>query len=98
MGRGLSPHREYGEEQLSTRDLLEKLIELEEAPWAYLEKFNPSILARLLNNYGIKPRPFSGGKIRGYARRSFEDSWSRYLEPLEAVTPVTPNEINLNVS
>ena len=89
--RLLSDIREVlSEELLSTRDLLERLRGLEEAPWAYMEKFNPSRLAYYLKNYGISPKPFSGGRIRGYYKKSFEDSWSRYLEPLEAVTPVTP--------
>jgi hypothetical protein len=77
-------------EFISTRDLLERLREIEEAPWAYMERFNPSVLAHLLKNYGIRPRPYSGGKIRGYFRKGFEDSWNRYLIPPEAVTPVTP--------
>ena len=80
----------FQEELISTKDLIDRLRGLEEAPWAYLERFNPSVLAHLLKNYGIKPKPFSGGRIRGYYKKSFEDSWSRYLEPLEAVTPVTP--------
>jgi hypothetical protein len=87
----LSDIREVLSDQfISTRDLLERLRALEESPWAYMEKFNPSILAHLLKNYGIKPKPFSGGKVRGYYKKSFEDSWIRYLEPLETVTPVTP--------
>ena len=65
-------------EQMTTRDLIERLRELEESPWAYLERFNPSVLAHLLKNYSIKPKPFSGGKVRGYYRKSFEDPWSRY--------------------
>jgi len=77
-------------EQLSSRDLCQRLRELEESPWAYRENFNPSFVARLLKEYGIKPKPFSGGKIRGYTRKSFEDAWSRYLDPAETVTPVTP--------
>jgi hypothetical protein len=87
----LSDIREiFFDEFMSTRVLLERLREIEEAPWAYMERFNPSVLARLLKNYGIRPRPLSGGKIRGYFRKGFEDSWNRYLIPLEAVTPVTP--------
>jgi hypothetical protein len=100
--RLLSDTREvFKEEQLATKDLLGKLRELEESPWAYLERFNPSVLAHLLKNYGIKPKPFSGGKVRGYYRKSFEDSWSRYLDPLETVTPVTPvtsEELDLKAS
>jgi hypothetical protein len=89
--RLLSDTREvFKEDQLATRELIDRLRELEESPWVYLERFNPSVLAHLLKNYGIKPKPFSGGKVRGYYRKSFEDPWSRYLDPLETVTPVTP--------
>jgi hypothetical protein len=89
--RLLSDTREvFQEDQLATRELIDRLRELEESPWVYLERFNPSVLAHLLKNYGIKPKPFSGGKVRGYYRKSFEDPWSRYLDPLESVTPVTP--------
>lgn len=81
----------FHEEQIPTKDLLERLRDLEESPWLYLERFNPATLAHLLKNYGIKPSRFGGGKVRGYYRKNFEDSWSRYLEPLKAVTPVTVN-------
>lgn len=97
--RLLSDTREvFTEEQITTRDLIERLRELEESPWSYLERFNPSVLAHLLKNYGIKPKPFSGGKVRGYYRKSFEDPWNRYLEPVQSVTPVTlvtPDELDL---
>ena len=100
--RLLSDTREvFLEEQIATRDLLERLRSLEESPWAYLERFNPSVLAHLLKNYGVRPKPFSGGKVRGYYRKSFEDSWSRYLAPVQTVTPVTPvtpEELDLEAS
>ena len=78
------------EDRITTKDLIERLRDLEESSWAYLERFNPSVVARLLKNYGVKPKPFAGGKVRGYYRKSFEDPWNRYLDPLETVTPVTP--------
>ena len=88
--RLLSDCREvFTEEQITTKDLIERLRELEESPWNYLERFNPSVLALLLKNYGIKPKPFSGGRVRGYYRKSFEDPWSRYLDPVQTVTLVT---------
>lgn len=59
------------EERLSTKDLIERLRALEEAPWNYLDRFNHSVLAHLLKNYGVRPKPFGGGKIRGYYRKSF---------------------------
>lgn len=76
-------------DRMATRELIESLRELEESPWNYLDRFNPSVLAHLLKNYGVRPKPFGGGKVRGYYRKSFEDPWDRYLEPLEPVTPVT---------
>ena len=89
--RLLSDTREvFTEDQITTKDLIERLRGLEESPWAYLERFNPSVLAHLLKNYGIKPKPFSGGRVRGYYRKSFEDPWNRYLDPVQTVTPVTP--------
>lgn len=100
--RLLSDIREiFTEDQITTKDLIERLRELEESPWAYLERFNPSVLAHLLKNYSIRPKPFSGGKVRGYYRKSFEDSWSRYLDPVQTVTPVTPvtpEELDLETS
>ena len=100
--RLLSDIREiFTEDQITTKDLIERLRELEESPWAYLERFNPSVLAHLLKNYSIRPKPFSGGKVRGYYRKSFEDSWSRYLDPVQTVTPVTPvtpEELDLEAS
>lgn len=100
--RLLSDTREvFTEDQITTKDLIERLRSLEESPWAYLERFNPSVLAHFLKNYGIKPKPFSGGKVRGYYRKSFEDSWSRYLDPVQTVTPVTPvtpEELDLEAS
>ena len=82
-------------DRMATKDLIESLRELEESPWNYLDRFNPSVLARLLKNYRVKPNPFGGGKVRGYYRKSFQDPWDRYLEPLEPVTPVTQEEFAL---
>ena len=77
-------------EQMATKDLLFALKADEESPWSYLQSFNPHFLARLLRDYGIHPKPFPGGKVRGYSRKSFEDAWSRYLAPLAgSVTTVT---------
>ena len=91
----------FTEDRITSKDLIERLKELEESPWNWLERFNPSVLAHLLKNYGIKPKPFSGGKVRGYYRKSFEDPWSRYLDPVQTVTPVTPvtlEELDLEAS
>ena len=80
-------------DQMATKDLLKTLREEEESPWSYLPSFNPHFLARMLKDYGIHPKPFSGGKVRGYHRKSFEDSWSRYLPAVvTTVTTVTTTQ------
>lgn len=80
-------------DRMTTKELLNVLRQEEESPWSYLQSFNPHFLARMLKDYGIHPKPFSGGKVRGYLRLSFEDAWHRYLPespyPQETVTTVT---------
>ena len=81
-------------DRMATKDLLSALREEEESPWAYMDGFNPHLIARMLKNYGILPKPFGGGKVRGYHRKHFEDAWSRYLP--EIVTPVTePQDLTI---
>lgn len=75
-------------DRMATKDLINALRDEEESPWSYLQSFNPHFLARMLKDYGIHPKPFSGGKVRGYYLKSFEESWSRYLS--ETVTSVMP--------
>lgn len=89
--RLLSDAREvFVGDRMATKELIQALQEFEEAPWRTLERFTPNTLARMLRNYGVKPHAFAGGKVRGYERSAFEDSWKRYLVVPEAVTPVTP--------
>ena len=78
-------------EKMSTKDLINALRSLEESPWSYLERFNPSTVAFLLKNYGIKPHNF--GSVRGYFRNSFVDAWDRYLEAVKDVRPVSDGEV-----
>jgi hypothetical protein len=79
-------------ERLPTSATLEKLHELEEAPWGSLrgEPLDARGLARLLKPYGVKPKKLrerdSEGTFRGYERTSFEDAWARYV-------PETPDEV-----
>jgi hypothetical protein len=77
----------FGEEcaeRLPTSTTLEKLHELEEAPWGSLrgEPLDARGLARLLKPYGVKPKKLrerdGEGIFRGYESASFEDAWARY--------------------
>jgi hypothetical protein len=71
---------------MSTADILAKLGELDEAPWAdlYGEGLKPRKLAQLLTDYDIRSRDVwtAAGSRKGYRREDLWDSWSRYV-PLE---------------
>lgn len=83
---------------IPTVDLLNVLLADEEGPWGdlgYHRKLNARILAEMLDEYGIKSKPyrFSGPDktmLRGYMRDDFEEAWARYLPASsDAVTDVT---------
>ena len=80
-------------DRMSSKDLMHALEEIEEAPWGKgTIHLNTHFLARMLRNYGVKPKPFSGGKVRGYFRKDFEEPWTLYLDPSitqQSVTTVT---------
>jgi hypothetical protein len=75
-------------ERMPTESLIEHLAEDEEAPWGdwYGKTISPHSIAHLLHPYGIRPQKYGEHKLtlRGYARRDFEDAWSRYLPSAEA--------------
>jgi hypothetical protein len=75
------------EAQLSTTDLIKRLIAMDEAPWADLsgKPLTPNNLALLLKNFGVisKNLRIDGSVLKGYTRESFADPWSRYLLPLQ---------------
>jgi hypothetical protein len=72
--------------QLPTRELLDRICALEEAPWGDLKgkALDDRGLARRLNPYGIRPATIRVGAStsKGYRREDFVDAWSRYLPPL----------------
>ena len=80
---------------ITTSSLIEKLCELEEAPWSTFhrgEPINPRGLGRILRPFGIVSAnlkisrdPVTGKDTvaKGYKRETFIDAWMRYL-PLPA--------------
>ncbi len=68
-------------EWLATADVVNKLVALEERPWATYRRgdkpINAEALARRLKPFGVAP--VSNGSVRGYYRGRFEDPWFRYL-------------------
>ena len=74
---------------LNSQELISRLHAIEEAPYGHGDhRLNTAQLARNLKQFGIKPT--RSNSARFYRREDFKDAWSRYLDPLEAVTPVTP--------
>jgi hypothetical protein len=71
----------FDDERLSTEAVLERLRDLEEAPWGdwFGKPLSARSLAKMLRPYGIGPH--SDGTSRGYRREAFEGAWARYLPP-----------------
>nr|WP_283937442.1 DUF3631 domain-containing protein [Sphingomonas anseongensis] len=80
----------FGQDQkVRTKDLLERLLADQEAPWGDLrgKKLNDRKLAELLRPYGIGSeglRMADGSTPKGYKRQAFHDAWHRYLTPPQA--------------
>lgn len=89
--RLLSDCREIfkGRTSIGSTDMVAELRAIEEAPYGFGDHLlNTASLARNLSHYKIKPE--RNNMFRFYSKSSFEDAWTRYLDPLETVTPVKP--------
>lgn len=71
------------EDHVTTAELLRRLHDLEDAPWAdwYGSPLSGRGLAKLLGPYRVTPmqRRVGGEKSRGYFRSEFEDAFRRYV-------------------
>jgi hypothetical protein len=81
-------------DKMATETILQKLCEIEEAPWRDLKgkPLDGRGLARRVREYGIKSRTVRIGNAtpRGYERKDFLDAWSRYLpSPATSATSTT---------
>jgi putative DNA primase/helicase len=81
-----------GTDRLSSEEIVEYLISLDDRAWVELRSGKPLTkagLARLLNKFGIAPQVIrlpDGRTPRGYYRSAFEDAFERYLPP-QSATP-----------
>ena len=80
---------------VSTKELLQRLLADEEAPWGDLQgrKINPLKLGQFLRPYGIRSRTVRIGNAtpRAYRKEDFHDPWRRYLSPAQiSATTATP--------
>jgi hypothetical protein len=86
------------QDRLPTRDLLEHLRGLEEAPWASFKNdkpLSPRTLASILGRFEIRSRTIrldDETTPKGYLRERFEDAWNRYLPSSEGLK--TPQRHN----
>jgi hypothetical protein len=89
-------------DRLTSTQLLDYLLELEERPWAEWYRGKPMTtnnLAWQLKKHGIRPSAMRiGGEVaKGYKRCDFEESWERYCShdctPLQAVTRLQPTSL-----
>jgi Protein of unknown function (DUF3631) len=75
-----------GEQELSSKAILERLQALAESPWGDLhgKPLDERGLAKRLRAYGVKPKTIrtGAGTPRGYSKADLEDQWRRYLPEL----------------
>ena len=74
-----------GDAKLSTETILQKLCDIDEAPWGDLrgKPLDPRRLANYLRPYGVKSKTIQEGESRpkGYTAEDLFDAWDRYLPP-----------------
>lgn len=93
--RLLADLRQVFEERdsMATADILEALVQLDEAPWAELhgKPLNARGLSTRLGRYGISRRQVRIGDrtAKGYRREDLHDAWVRYLPPSPPIGRVT---------
>jgi uncharacterized protein DUF3631 len=86
-------------DSLATVDIIEALIDLEEAPWGDLKgkPLDGRRLSRLLKPYEVGPKSLRIGTTicKGYERSDFIDPWARYLPPIEdsSISLLVPSPI-----
>lgn len=84
------------EDKITTKELIDALVAIEERPWSEWCRGRPitaAALAKLLAPFGVIPvnLKMPGEKVlKGYRREHFEDAFARYLTapPIVAATPL----------
>jgi len=74
-----------GADKLASKDMAERLAQIEGRPWAEFGRqrrpISPNQLANLLRGFGVSSGTirFADGTAKGYDARDFSDAFSRYL-------------------
>jgi hypothetical protein len=85
---------------MHSRDLLEALNALDEAPWGAWHEgkgLRSRDLARRLKPFGVKSKTvkIDGESLKGYHRDDLEDAWIRYLPGVgEPPSPASPSPVH----
>ena len=71
-------------EELTTAEIVDRLVQLEESPWATWhrgDRLSARALAYLLKPYGVSSTNLvqGGARPKGYKRAHLEDPWKRYV-------------------
>ena len=89
------------DDRLGTETILERLHDLDEAPWASLRgsPLDARGLANRLSRYQISSTKVKvgGASVRGYRREDLWDAWQRYCTlPVQETEPPEPTELPLS--
>lgn len=84
------------DDKITTKDMLDGLVAIEERPWPEWrggKPISPAALAKLLASFGVVPvnlKVADEKVLKGYRRGHFEDAFTRYLPfpPIAAATPL----------
>ena len=83
-------------EELSSKEVLRALHDIEEAPWSDLKgkPLDDRSLSSRLRQYGIRSRTIRQGATtpKGYVRTDFLDVWTRYLPPTPAASATSATD------
>lgn len=84
-------------DRLTSAEIVERLITLEDRPWPEWYHGKPLTvrqLARLLRPFGVAPQTvrFGSQTAKGYELVTLQDSFSRYPPPFSSVTPSQVND------
>jgi hypothetical protein len=88
-------------DKIFTKDLVDKLVQIETSPWAEWKTgkpISPTSLSRLLKGFEIAPGSVrvGGNTAKGYDREAFADAFERYLPSYPKIEPSHPSQPNIH--
>jgi len=86
-----------GLDKISSKELVERLVEIEDHPWSDWSRGKPisqNGLARLLKPFGIASNTirFETERVKGYRADQFKETFKRYITPTPPIQSVTTGQ------